>query len=263
MRCSSVHATSLAAPRAAVLSDPRHWWDDPAVRVVGVKPVGARPGRTGPFTYALAPAPGEPPVAVWRLDHAHLPARGMDEHAHDFPTITYFDTPATLRIGGRTWPVAAGDVYLIAPGDMIGRLDPQELRDARGWNVSFTPDALGPDVPGSALAWRAHPLLFPFVQGAAAGALRLAVPGAARPGWESHIRALERELRERRDGYREAALAQLVLLLVEVSRLAADVVGDLRLNDEPLLAEVFTVIERRYPEPLSLRDVARAVNLSP
>lgn len=42
-----------------------------------------------------------------------------------------------------------------------------------------------------------------------------------------------------------------------------DVVGDLRLNDEPLLAEVFAVIERRYAEPLSLRDVALAVNLSP
>ena len=54
-----------------------------------------------------------------------------------------------------------------------------------------------------------------------------------------------------------------MLLLVGVSRLAADVVGDLRLNEEPLLAEVFAVIERRYPEPLSLRDVARAVNLSP
>jgi AraC-like DNA-binding protein len=52
-------------------------------------------------------------------------------------------------------------------------------------------------------------------------------------------------------------------LLVQVSRLAADVVGDLRMNEEPLLAEVFAVIERRYPEPLSLRDVARAVNLSP
>lgn len=65
------------------------------------------------------------------------------------------------------------------------------------------------------------------------------------------------------DGYREAVLANLVLLLVGVSRLAADVVGDLRENREPLLAEVFEVIERRYPQPLSLRDVATAVNISP
>jgi AraC family transcriptional activator of pobA len=49
---------------------------------------------------------------------------------------------------------------------------------------------------------------------------------------------------------------------VGVSRLAADVVGDLRLNDEPLLAEVFGFIEDRYSEGVSLRDVARAVSLS-
>jgi AraC family transcriptional regulator, transcriptional activator of pobA len=41
-----------------------------------------------------------------------------------------------------------------------------------------------------------------------------------------------------------------------------DVVGDLRLNDEPLLAEVFGFIEERYSERVSLRDVARAVSLS-
>jgi AraC-like DNA-binding protein len=73
---------------------------------------------------------------------------------------------------------------------------------------------------------------------------------------------LDLELGRRRDGYREAALAHLTLLLVEVSRLAADVVGDLRLKDEPLLAEVFGFIEERYGEPISLKDVARAVGLS-
>ena len=73
---------------------------------------------------------------------------------------------------------------------------------------------------------------------------------------------LELELRRRQDGYREAAPAHLTLLLVEVGRLAADVVGDLRLKDEPLLAEVFGFIEERYREPISLRDVARTVSLS-
>jgi AraC-like DNA-binding protein len=74
---------------------------------------------------------------------------------------------------------------------------------------------------------------------------------------------LHGELTHRREGYREAVSAHLVLLLVGVSRLAADVVGDLRENAEPLLAEVFDVIERRYPQPLSLREVATAVRISP
>jgi AraC-like DNA-binding protein len=58
-------------------------------------------------------------------------------------------------------------------------------------------------------------------------------------------------------------MAHLTLLLVDVARLASDVVGDLRFNDEPLLAEVFGFIEERYCEPISLRDVARAVSLTP
>jgi AraC family transcriptional activator of pobA len=41
------------------------------------------------------------------------------------------------------------------------------------------------------------------------------------------------------------------------------VVGVLRLNDEPLLVEVFGFVEERYRDPISLKDVARAVNLSP
>jgi AraC-like DNA-binding protein len=58
-------------------------------------------------------------------------------------------------------------------------------------------------------------------------------------------------------------VAHLTLLLVDVSRLAADVVGDLKLKHEPLLADVFGFIEARYHERISLRDVASAVNLSP
>jgi AraC-like DNA-binding protein len=89
------------------------------------------------------------------------------------------------------------------------------------------------------------------------------VPEADRPAWSARLAALEGELRERRDGYREAALAHLTLLLVAVGRLAADVVGDLRLRDEPLLADVFSYIEGHYAERVSLRDVAGALNLTP
>ncbi|WP_214403016.1 helix-turn-helix transcriptional regulator [Pseudonocardia lacus] len=220
------------------------------------------PGAPGhPPTYALAPAPGELPVAVWGITHGVERGPRLDQHAHDFAIVTYIETGGRLHNGGREVEVRSGDVLVIAPGDVMG---PFELPiSLSGWGVSFTPDALGPDVPGSYLAWRTHPLLFPFVRGGATGARRLSVPVADRPEWAARVRALSRELDERPDGYREAALAHLVLLLVGVSRLAADVVGALRGNAEPLLAEVFAVIEERYPQPLSLRDVARAVNITP
>lgn len=209
-------------------------------------------------------SPGELPVATWRMDHGWHANGSFEEHAHDFPGVAFFESSGgVLRTGREAFPIEAGDLYMVAPGDLMGHVDRGELAECHGWGVFFTADALGQDVPGAHLAWRTHPLLFPFVRGGAIGALRLRVPAADRPEWTDRIRAMHDELGGRRDGYREAVLAHLVLLLVGVSRLAADVVGDLRENREPLLAQVFDVIERRYTQPLSLRDVAAAVNVSP
>ena len=61
--------------------------------------------------------------------------------------------------------------------------------------------------------------------GAAGGAQRLKVPLEEQDSWSERFSALDLELSRGRDGYREAALAHLTLLLVEVSRLAADIVG--------------------------------------
>ncbi|WP_285742377.1 AraC family transcriptional regulator [Lentzea sp. NBRC 105346] len=229
-----------------------------------MKAVRTAPRGGRPPTYSMLPAPGELPVAALRLEHEMGINGSFEEHTHDFPGLAYFESGGgVLRTGRREWPVEAGDLFVIAPGDVMGRIEATDLPHAEGWGVFFTADALGPDVPGAHLAWRTHPLLFPFVRGGAIGALRLRVPEADRPEWTNRIQALHDELAQRRDGYRDAVPAHLVLLLVAVSRLAADVVGDLRENSEPLLAEVFDVIERRYPEPLSLRDVAAAVSISP
>jgi AraC family transcriptional activator of pobA len=242
-----------------VCADLRFQWDDSTVRTVRTA------GRAGPATYSMVPAPGELPVITWQLaGHGWTDNAGFGEHAHDFPGLAYFQsTGGRLRTGRRVWPIEEGDLFVVAPGDVMGHISNDDLAGVHGWGVFFTADALGPDVPGAHLAWRTHPLLFPFVRGGAIGALRLRVPEPNRPEWTSRLRALHSELAQRRDGYREAVQAHLVLLLVGVSRLAADVVGDLRENSEPLLAEVFEIIEQRYPQPLSLRDVAAAVNVSP
>jgi AraC family transcriptional regulator, transcriptional activator of pobA len=234
-------------------------WDDSTVQTTRM---ASSPDR--PPTYSMRRAPGELPVSSWRLEYGWESDDSFEEHAHDFPGLAYFETAGgRLRTGKRVWPIEAGDLFVIAPGDVMGSFHPADLAGCRGWGVFFTADALGQDVPGAHLAWRTHPLLFPFVRGGAIGALRLRVPEPDRPDWVARLRALHDELAQRRDGYREAVHAHLVLLLVGVSRLAADVVGDLRENQEPLLAKVFEVIEQRYAQPLSLRDVAAAVHISP
>jgi AraC-like DNA-binding protein len=223
-----------------------------------VKLGGADP-RVAPV-YAMAPAPGELSLAIWRLGEAEtVPAR-MGAHAHEFPLLVYSE--------GMTAPSAAlslatGDVAVVPPGTVMGPFEAGHRDHVKGWAVSFSAEILGPDVPGSSFAWRTHPLLFPFVRGQATGMLRRSVPAPERSEWSRRLSALAGELDDRRDGYREAAIAHLTLILVAVSRLTHDVVDDLRVNHEPLLAAVFDVIEGRYAEPLSLHDVARAVSLTP
>jgi AraC family transcriptional regulator, transcriptional activator of pobA len=220
---------------------------------------------SAPPVYTYEAVPGLPPIGTLRLDRGSMQGLGPQHaHSHDFLVLAYFERGGgTLRVGDREWPVEAGDVYVVAPGESVGvGADPEGLAEADGWAVYFPAEGLGPQAPASLLAWRAHPLLIPFARGAATGAQRLNVHADERHAWSDRLSALDLELRERHDGYGEAATAHLTLLLVSVARLAADVVGDLTLKDEPLLAEVFGLIEARYHERISLRDVASALNLS-
>ncbi|WP_051343480.1 AraC family transcriptional regulator [Pseudonocardia spinosispora] len=229
---------------------------------VNTRRVDRRRGGPPLFTYVHDPA--APPVSVVRVDRATRHRAQDEPHTHDFPALVYFERGGGfLHQGGEVSPIDTGDLFVIAPGDVVGLGERASLADAAASGVFFTPEALGPDRPGPLLSWRAHPLLFPFVRGSARGITRLRVPVEERRAWVTGIDAIETELAECRDGYRHAALAHLVLLLVSVARLANDVSGDLRLNNEGLLADVFAVIERRYSEQLSLADVARAVSLSP
>jgi AraC-like DNA-binding protein len=219
----------------------------------------------GAPVYGFLRVAGLPPVTVSRSEGIHGPAEGWPHgaHTHDFMVLGYLERGAgRLRVDDRTWQLATGDLLVVAPGEVVTPEWSEDLAEAAVWSTSFPPDAVERRSPGTFGSWRAHPLLFPFVGGSGGGVQRLRVPDAEREAWLRRFADLERELRERREGYAEAALAQLTLLLVELARLAADVPGHLRLRDEPLLAAVFDVIERRYGEPISLRDVADAVGLS-
>lgn len=215
------------------------------------------------YSYELLP--GEPPVRVMRLDRRSLKGVGPGHaHSHDFLALAYFERGGgSLRLASREWPVEAGDLYVIAPGEVVGvGEEAGTLAQVEGWTVSFPPEGLGSNAPAALLSWQAHPLLFPFARRAAQGGQRLKVAVADRHVWSERLSALNRELQTRRDGYREAVIAHLTLLLVDVSRLTVDIAGNLRLRDEPLLAEVFDFIETHYHERISLRDVAEAVSMS-
>jgi AraC family transcriptional regulator, transcriptional activator of pobA len=200
--------------------------------------------RGGVPVYQYRTDPHTPPLSVIRRPE-QVPSQGR--HIHDFPALWYRP--------------AAGAVFVVAAGQV---LDPGALGDLDGGvGVLFDPAALGEDGRSPWPTWRTHPLLFPFLHGHYGGLLRLELPKPERPDWNRAIEAIETELAERHDGYQQAALAHLTLLLIDLARLAGDVIGDLRRGGEPMLADVFAVIDRRYSERLSLRDVAREVGMTP
>lgn len=199
--------------------------------------------RDGVPVYGYRTDPETPPVSVVRY---HEFAEGRP-HIHDFPALWYVP--------------AAAVVYVAAPGKV---LDPKQVFPVGdGIAVFFDPVALGEDGRSPWPAWRTHPLLFPFLHGESGGVLRLQVPADRKTLWDSTIGSIESELTTRQESYRQAALAHLTLLLIELARLAGDIVDDLRRSGEPLLADVFAVIDRRLGESLSLRDVAGEVGMTP
>ena len=238
-----------------------------ATTIVGGATRVRRRRPDGAPVYSYEPLPGVPPVGLVRfVGGTTLSGDALRDHAHahDFLLLCYFDRGGgALRVDRREWPIGEGDVFIVAPGEVVGAGRGEGLERSTAWAVFFTPEVLQPHEPRAFLSWRTHPLLFPFVGAAAGGAQRLNVPSDQRAGWLERFAALEDELRRRRDGYNEAVLAHLTLLLVGISRLTADVAGHLRVRNEPLLAAVFECIETGYRRSISLADVAADVGMSP
>jgi AraC family transcriptional regulator, transcriptional activator of pobA len=237
--------------------------------IVGLEQTKAlRPRGDGVPVFAFDPAAGTPPVGVVRVRGDDMPpgapAPGCP-HSHDFIVVTYFERAGgSLLLRDERWSVRPGDVIVIAPGEVIAYEPDARAPDrAGGWGVFFLPEAFGSSGSEVRLSWRAHPLLFPFVGGAAGAVQRLHVPPAGRTAWSARVAALHEELHRDDSGHHEAVRAHLTLLLVEVARLAGAVAADLRFDGDPLLGRVFGVIEQRYREAISLADVARAVRLTP
>ena len=212
--------------------------------------------------FALEPtATDAPRVCVEWLDRNHEMAHS-GPHGHHFLSLVYFERGGgRQRVGSQDRDVSAGDLFLIAPGETH---DASRLGDAAGWMVEFSADVIEPAGDTTAfLSWHTNPLLYPFVRPSGGEeVVHFEVSAGDRPKWSQRLRSMDSELREKAPGYREAVRAYLALILVDIARLAQDVVGRLRVQEQPVLAGVFQFIEDHYAEPISLRDVARAANLS-
>ena len=150
------------------------------------------------------------------------------------------------RTGSSTWPPQA------------------RCSTPHGWQIVRTASGFSSTTPSSAAPARRYGphgtgtrCCSRSFTGGPAGCWSCGCHRSRRSAWDTAIGAIETELADRQEGYRQAAVSHLTLLLIDVARMAGDVVEDLTRAGEPLLADVFAVIERRHAEPLSLRDVAR------
>lgn len=182
-------------------------------------------------------------------------------HCHDFSELVLITSGSTVHhLDGEAFPVSAGDLFLIqgkvrhhfAERAKVGML-----------NVQFDPDHLAlpfaslRQMPGYHVIFHLEP-----ARRDRAGADRLRIEGDKQRHAEELIRHLQRELRDQAPGFEAAALALLVELIVFVARSYAERPSNSR---AALLriGEVISRIERDYARPLTLKDLAATVHVSP
>lgn len=224
----------------------------------------ARRRADGAPVVAYDRRPGRVPIGAQLFTGEQISPRALPggmPHAHDFLVLVHVARGSgTLLVDGRGVPLAAGDVCLVSPGQVVGGATTDEPDVARSWVVFFTADAVA-GTTTSPLAWQFHPLLAAFADAGAGGPRTLRVPDGDRATWESLLDVLAREAPAHDEpptlaAADQAATAALTLLLVPVARLAGpptDGAGD------PLVTAVLDAIEAGFRDPVSTRDVARTL----
>ena len=218
-----------------------------------------------PELFNFQPTTGGPQVRAFRLEPENT-EQFLTPHAHRFFEVVYFEEAGGVhRLGDLVWESAIGDLLIIPPGQVHEWAEDVLESKATIWVLEFTTSALDPaeDYGESLLGILLHPLLAPFAFGSEESPMRLNVPAKQRREWEAALRALEAERLNQKPYWEEAVHALFILLLVQVCRFAAEKQPTALAHTQPLLKQVFEVIDARYAESLSLADVAEAVFLSP
>lgn len=217
-----------------------------------------------PKLFDFRPTSGGPKVRAFRIEPENT-ADFLTPHAHRFFQILYFEEHGGVhRSGDLTWESAPGDLLIIPPGFVHEWAEDVLEKQVTIWVLEFAASALNPAEYENRLllGMMLHPLLAPFAFGSEKGPLRLNVPVGQRSEWETALRDLEKERSTQEPYWEHVVHALFIILLVKVCRLASVVHSVREAHNEPLLRQVFRVIDARYAEPLSLADVAEEVHYS-
>jgi AraC-like DNA-binding protein len=213
----------------------------------------------------LAFSPSEPDglgIEIQRLDKRHV-LFSMPAHSHEFLKITYFNLGGgQYQHENRIWDVESGDLFLTAPYETH---DASTLSEAQGWVILFTAAAINLTSleSTSSLQWIDSPIFLPFAKISGFENRHIHLAETDRPRWLQRFESLNTELSDKPFGYKEMARSLLTKILIDIARLTIDNIDRFPIQASSLLVEVFDFIEHHYNQPISLADIAKAMNRSP
>lgn len=171
---------------------------------------------------------------------------------HDFMALGFLTGGSAIMQQRERYDLQPGDVFLVPAGERHGLIT---ARAPEAWGVSFCPSCYAPSEIGT--------LLDPFERAASGASTVIHIPASR----QAHLGSLCAELHRETAHRWPAAHVELVqksllaLILTEVAR-ASGVTSPAGLQPT-LVGDALRFIERNCLLPISLRDVAAAVNKSP
>ncbi len=197
----------------------------------------------------------------------HGPVRA---HQHEFFELIYLISGRGLhRIGNKSYPIQAGDVYVISPDEPHAYF-PAEGNEVRIVNVLFLPGILDEALLSSSGLPGLTGLLYiePLFREEAHFAHRLNLQGAIAYRVETLLREMEQEQQARSPGFDIVLRNMFCTLLVLLSRAYEQQIA--RSGVEPefrrrhaVVEAAMRYIEDHHTEAVSLVDVARHTAMSP
>ncbi len=202
----------------------------------------------------MASVPSAPLGSISASYQVLVPARGAGPlPVHDFAVLGFMTKGrGVLQQRGRH-SIEAGDVFLIPSGERHRLV---EGRSPEAWGVRFAPACFGHrDLEG---------LLAPFTRVSSGASPILRIASERQESLHHLCAELERETASL--GARHAELAAqslLTLILTDIARASCEETGATAQLRPSLASRVLRFIEKNCLEPISLRDVASALDRSP
>ncbi len=190
------------------------------------------------------------------------PQRELPDHFHDRYELVYvYQGRGTFFIHRTFYEMKAGDLFLI-PGNTIHRAMPDGDDPVLSTAAFFSPALVQPEPLGET-----YNGLYGFELARRRMHYKAELDGQHRALAEETLETMQRELNERKSGYRQAVRLQLLGLLLALNRLALSeqpgAAGG-KPADTPWMKEVLLHIDRDCAEPgLGLAQLAELAAVTP